>query len=242
MEENDYTIIDQFLQGELPKDQHTAFHKRLATDKEFAKAYQFAQQMTNYLKARQKQPALEAKLNEWGDQYIKKETATSAKRIKMSSWKTGLAIAAAIALLLMVWNPFDSGDLYSQYAVHPPLALVEKNAASTFAQQAEQAYTSKNYVGAYSALTNLLEIESENVQAQLALGISALETGKTSEAQAIFSKLAEGTSVLKSYGQWYLALSYIQQGENEKAKPILKGINNDEPSLKKKATELLTKI
>ncbi len=243
MKEEDYKKIDQYLQGELPKEENALFQSRLSEDQEFAAAFEIRQQMTNYLQASLQQPALEAKMEEFGKQYFKESTPSSGKRVKMPFLRIGLAIAAAIALLLMVWNPFNSVNLYTQYAAaHPPLALVEKNAATNLAQKAEQAYANKEYENAYIALSEIIQTEPNNVQASLALGISALESGRINEAQSIFNNLANGSSILKSYGQWYLALSYLKTDENEKAKSILETLDNNEPALKKKATELLKKL
>jgi tetratricopeptide (TPR) repeat protein len=242
MDKNVYTKIDQFLQGELPDEEKGAFKERLANDEEFAAAYTTSQQMTNYLRASLKQPALEAKMAELGGQYFKEQKTSKAKLVNMSFLRIGLAIAAGLALLLFVWNPFNSGDLYQQFAAHPPLALVEKGAATDVIQEAELAYTNKQYDEAYHFLTKVLEAEPNNVQAKLALGISALETGKMEQAQSIFNDLANGSSILKNYGQWYLALSFIKNGTPEKAKSILESLDNQEPILKEKAVKLLSKL
>ena len=239
MKEEDYKSIDQYLQKELGNDEQQAFKQRLKEDNAFAKAYKESRQMTNYLQASLKQPALEEELAHLGKQYFKNETTSKAKLVRMPMLRIGLAIAAAIALLVVVWNPFNSGGLYVQFAQHPSLALVEKSASSELIQKAEKAYTSGQYEAAYLALSEVLKSEPNNVQAKLALGISALETDRIEKAQSIFGELANGSSSLKTYGNWYLALSYIKQGENEKAKPFLEKIGNDEPLLKKKAENLL---
>jgi len=242
MKEKDYKIIDRHLQGELDNEEQQSFKQRLKDDADFAQAYKMSRQMTSYLQASQKQPALEEKMAELGKQYFKTEKKHEAKQVKMPFLRIGLAVAAAISLLLLIWNPFNSTNLYDEFATHPPLALVEKNAANILIEQAEQAYANKQYEVAYTALSKVIKDQPNNVQASLALGISALESDRTEEAKAIFVALSEGTSVLKTYGQWYVALTYIKQGDNEKAKPILESLGNDEPALKKKAKELLQKL
>ncbi len=242
MKEKDYKIIDRHLQGELDDEEQQSFKQRLKDDTDFAQAYKMSRQMTNYLQASLKQPALEDKMAELGKLYFKAENKQTAKRIKMPFWRIGLAVAAAISLLILVWNPFNSTNLYEEFASHPPLALVEKSAANNWIEKAEQAYVNKQYQTAYTALSEAIKEQPNNVQAKLALGISALESDRTEEAKAIFKELSKGTSILKTYGQWYLALTYIKQGDNEKAKYLLEKLGNDEPALKKKATELLQKL
>lgn len=239
MEEDDYKKIDQHLQGELADDQQAAFEKSLKNDDFFAKTYKERRQMTSYLQASSKQAALEEKMAELGKEYFKTEKTIKTKLVKMPILRFGLAIAAAIVLLVMVWNPFSSTDLYLQFSNHPHLAMVEKSEGESTAQKAELAYNNGDYETAYQALSEVLKTEPGNFQAKLALGISALEIGRIEKAQGIFETLANSSSSFKTYGQWYLALSYIKQGENEKAKPILENLGNDEPLLKKKAKDLL---
>lgn len=243
MEEEDYKLLDQYLQDELPDDQKAAFRQRLKEEEPLAAELELRQQMHTYLRTKAQQPDLEATMKNLGSTYFS-PLEKGAKIVPMNRRRlyVGLSIAAAIALVLLVWNPFDSGNLYNAYAQHPPLALVEKGDALVLAQQAEAAYGEKDYKTAYGLLNELTDLSSENVQLQLALGISALETGRTTKARQLFEELAEGNSALRNYGRWYLALSYLKTEEFAQAKAELQKLDDSDPALYDKAAELLEEL
>ncbi|MGH1437427.1 MAG: tetratricopeptide repeat protein [Lewinella sp.] len=243
MEEKDYKLLDQYLQDELPDDQKAAFRQRIKEEEPLAEELKLRQQMHTYLRTKAQQPDLEAAMKNLGGTYFSPaEKATKIVPIARRRLYVGLGIAAAIALVLLVWNPFGSGNLYKAYAQHPPLALVEKGDALALAQQAEVAYGEKDYKTAYDLLNELTDLSSENVQLQLALGISALETGRTTKARQLFEKLAEGNSALRNYGCWYLALSYLKTEEFAQAKAELQKLDDSDPALYDKAAQLLEEL
>jgi tetratricopeptide (TPR) repeat protein len=243
MNEEDYKLLDQYLQGELPDDQKKAFEERLQTDEALAAELELRQQMHTYLRTQARQPALEEAMQNLGNTYFSQD-GKSAKILPIGRRRLylGLGIAAAIALLLLIWNPFGTGNLYKAYAKHPPLALVEKGDTRTLAQQAEVAYQEQDYAKAYSLLNELTDLSSKNVQLQLALGISALETGRTTKARQLFEELAEGNSALRNYGRWYLALSYLKTEEFDQAKTELQKLDDSDPALYDKAAQLLEEL
>jgi tetratricopeptide (TPR) repeat protein len=240
MNEEDYKLLDQYLQGELPDDQKAAFEQQLQTDEALAAELELRQQMHTYLRTQAQQPGLEAAMENLGSTYFSTEEE-GAKIVPIGRRRLYLVlgIAAAIALLLLIWNPFGPGNLYKAYAEHPPLALVEKGDAQALAQQAEVAYREEDFAKAYKLLNELTDLSSANVQLQLALGISALETGRITKARQLFEELAEGNSALRNYGRWYLALSYLKTEEFTQAKTELQKLDNSDPALYDKAAQLL---
>lgn len=240
MREEDYKLLDQYLQGELSEEQEAVFLERLSTDEDMAAELQLRQQMHTYLRTKAQQPGLEEVMQDLGNIYFS-AAKEEAKIVPMTrrKWFVGIGIAAAIALVLLVWNPFATDNLYKAFADHPPLALVEKGATQDLAQQAELAYQNRDFAKAYSLLNELTDLSSKNVQLQLALGISALETGRTTKARQLFEELAEGNSALRNYGRWYLALSYLKTEELAQAKKELLKLDNSDPALYAKAAQLL---
>jgi tetratricopeptide (TPR) repeat protein len=251
MEASDYLIIDQYLQGELPEEAQPAFEQRLQNDPAFAEALQERQQMHSYLKHQVQKPALEKRMADLGAQYFQDEedtTATSSEGGKVVPlWRRksfGLvAAAAAIALILLVWNPFQtSANLYEQYAMHPTLALQERNVDGISLETAEQAFNQGEYEAAFTQLSALVQQLPENPQLRLSLGIAALETGRTVEARTQFEALANGKSALQDYGRWYMALSYIKTGDYEAARPLLQALAEQPSAFQQQAQDLLSQL
>lgn len=243
MNEEDYKLLDQYLQDELSGDQKAALLERLKSDEALAEALEERQQMQTYLRTQAQQPGLEEAMKNLGSTYFSPaESQAKIVLIGRRQWSLGLGIAAAIALVLLFWNPFAPDNLYNTYADHPPLALIEKGDAQVLAQEAEVAYQDGDFAKAYSLLNELTDLSSANVQLQLALGISALETGRTTKARQMFEELAEGKSALRNYGRWYLALSYLKTEEFAQAKIELQKLDNSDPALYDKAVQLLEEL
>ena len=104
------------------------------------------------------------------------------------------------------------------------------------------AYQNGDFAKAYDLLNQLTDLSSANVQLQLALGISALETGRTTKARQMFEELAEGNSALRNYGRWYLALSYLKTEDFAQAKIELQKLDDSDPALYNRAVQLLEEL
>jgi cytochrome c-type biogenesis protein CcmH/NrfG len=242
MHADDYLLLDRYLQDELSAEEAATLRDRLRREPALAAALAERQEWQQFLRARAQRPALEKKMAGLAGDYFAEQGGARVVPLWRRPLIVGLGLAAAVALVLLVWNPFASGDLYQRFADHPPLALAEKSTATNTAAEAEAAFTAGNYETAYAALTELLRTEPTNLTARLALGISALETDRLDEAQAIFSELADGTSTLRDYGIWYLALSQVKAGDAAAARATLERLGNDDPALRRRADELLQSL
>ena len=246
MEKDNYTLIEKYLNGELNEEEIKNFQARLKGDAAFSEEYTLQKSMNIFLEKDRNQPLLESKLTSIGKDFFKEEKNEQEDKVipiarnkNRNRWLIGLIASAAVAALLVMFNPFQPNDLYHQYASHQPISLTEKSTGSDLATKAETAFNQKNYALAYRNITIYLQENAEDQKAQLALGISALEFGKTEEAISIFEKINAGNSALKNYGTWYLALSYLKQKNFEKAKSFLNQVPDSEKTLFTKAQKLL---
>lgn len=245
MEKDNYTLIEKYLNGELNEEEIKKFQTRLKEDSTFSEEYTLQKSMNIYLEKDRNQPTLESKLDSLGSDFFKEEKKEEKDKVipisrnkNRTRWLIGLIATAAIAALLVMFNPFQGEDLYQQYATHQPISLTEKSTGNDIATNAETAFNQKKYSLAYEKLTIYLQENPEDQKAQLSLGISALEIGKTEEAISIFKKINTGSSALKNYGTWYLALSYLKQNDFKNAKFFLNQIPNSEKVLFDKAQKL----
>lgn len=249
MEKDNYTLIEKYLNGELNETEKKDFQNRLASDPEFSEEYTLQKSMNIFLEKDRNQPALESKLASIGNDFFLEEKIENDEKVipihrnkNRNRWLIGLIATAAVAAILVFFNPFLEKDLYNQYASHSPISLTEKSTGSDLASKAETAFNEGEYTLAYKNLTTYLQENSDNQKAQLSLGISALEIGKTDEAISIFTKISNGSSTLKNYGTWYLGLAYVKQKDFEKAKVVLNQVSESEAMLYKKAKELLENL
>ncbi len=246
MKNDNYILIKKYLEGELSEEEVMNFKTRLKEDAAFSEEYTLQKSMNIFLERYQNQPQLKYKLESIGKDFFtegkneKEDKVIPITRNKnRNRWLIGLIATAAIAAILVMFNPFQQQDLYNQYASHQPISLTEKSTGSDAGTNAEQTFNQKNYALAYENLTIYLQENPEDQKAQLALGISALESGKTEEAISIFETINAGSSALKNYGTWYLALSYLKQKDFEKAKAWSRQVPDSDKVLFEKAQNLL---
>ncbi len=231
-------LIDQYLQGELPEKERLDFQQRLENEPALAEALAFRQASLRYLKAQSGLPALQQAMAVLSAQYFGAEAPKKAKKINLQRWLWPVAAAACILLILMLWNPFQP-EPYERFAQHQPLSLTEKSEAAHIGSEAEGSFNTQNYPKAYEQLKIFLTQQPNNKQAELALGIAAMETERYTEAAAIFTGLAEGESVYQTAGQWHIALLYVKQKQYEEAKKAVAQIPPTDTFYHAKAKELL---
>ena len=242
MRTDDYLKIDQYLQGELPADEIKDFEQRLKEEEDLAAEYEMRQQMNTYLRTQERLPELQKKMAELNSQHFGENPKPALRSIARRRLFMVVGLAAAIALLLLVWNPFSQGQLYDQFADHPALALVEKGETEEQLSSAAQAFENGDFAEAYRLLKSVEATELNNPQVYLALGISALETNQMTEAQQIFADLAGGDSALREYGIWYQALSFVKAEDYEAAKELLQNNQLNDPQLRQQAAALLAEL
>jgi anti-sigma factor RsiW len=265
MNEKNDILISRYLATDLPPPDLAAFEERLAAEPELAAELQRRKEELTFLKTEAALPDLETQMAALAKQHFQagaadttgqearpqvqkkdeEEQGTKAAqtaKVRSLNWKRWLpatGIAAAVALVLLVWNPFTSAEPYQQFAQYAPLSLTEKSSTNTASVTAAQdAFNSGNYAEAHTQLINYLQQNPDDNEARLAFGISALETNQDAEARAIFMELANGTTAFKDDGQFYLALAYFK-AEDPRAKAELEKISSDNPDFGVRVQEML---
>lgn len=244
MEDKDYLFIDRYLQGELNADELAAFRTRLDSDSAFTEAFRERQVFDRHLRVQHRLPELKKNMEALNKQYFREEGVAETQEAKVkplwqrqSAWIT--AVAAAIVALLVLWNPFrPAKSLYEQYAVHQQLVFSERGNGAQRPEAAQAAFNQGEYENAYPQLLRLEQEMPDNAQLQLAIGVAALETGRTAEARSRFQNLANGSTALQPYGLWYLALTEVKAGNPELAIPLLEQLEQQPSPLKEKARAL----
>ncbi|SER24989.1 tetratricopeptide repeat protein [Neolewinella agarilytica] len=249
MREEDDVLISRYLAGELTNEEFQAFEDRLPRDPGLKAALRDRRQEMTFLRSEALRPDLDAKMAELAAAHFaasespaenappEKEVAKEApeariRPMRRRTWWAVASVAAAVVLVLMLWNPFAGigEDPYRQFASYQPVYLTEKSSeVVSSAQAAETAFNGGDYAAAYNELTNYLRERPEDNEARLARGIAALETERTDEAMAIFRELAEGNTSFQTDGQYYLGLAQLKTGDLATAKATFQAIPIDDP-------------
>ena len=227
--ENLDATIEQYLNGELKGQELRDFERRLQEDdalkKELALHQTIEKSMSGHFRNQEKEEAVLANL-----QAISSEFFQGEKKIKPAAGRRPIrriisfvAIAAAAAVILLIWAPWQN-SLYQQYSTHPVAAFTQMGTTADVLSQAEQAFNSQDYARASALLNTYLGEHPEHAEVQYFLGISYLESGEYSKADALFQSLRQGNSAYQHEGSWYLALSQVKQGKSGQGKELLESI------------------
>lgn len=255
MTEQDYLLIETYLQGELTETEITAFEQRLAAEPALATALAERRELNAFLRATSREDDLRATLQSLGDQHFNADEAikdpdqpATVKQLPPLGGRGGrkrrtfyaLAIAAAILLLAVLALPFLYGDgaSYDDFNDHQPLALVVRGDADQLAEQAQTAYNAGQYPAAVDLLRRYLQSPEANQQARLALGISLLEIDRDEEAIGVFTELVNAGGSLSDYATYYLALAALKSGDEARAETILSALTTTDDFLAAKIARL----
>ena len=253
MKEEDDILISRYLAEDLDDKNKAALEARLAAEPELAAEMKHRRREMTFLRTEATLPGLKNRMQELSSQHFKEqadaaqpgrekvpdEQGATVRRLGWKRWAPAVGIAAAVALVLLIWNPFSSGEPYEQFAQYAPVYLTEKSSdAVASAAAAEAAFNEGHYTEAYNQLTAYLAQRPEDTEARLALGISALETGRDDEAQTIFSDIAGGTSALQKDAQFHLALAYFK-AKDPRAKTALLAVGKENPTFGVRVGEML---
>lgn len=225
MNEKDFTLLDQYFNGELSPQEAARVLSRKESDTDFAAAFSFRKDQEEFVQRDGKRRALTETLETVGQDFFQ-ESAHSLSPLRakpgMVRW---LALAAGLALLLVAAWFLSRPALpeYSAYARHEALSFSVRGQNEQAKISAQNAFNAGNYAAALTALDEVLKNEPGNVTAQLSRGICLLETGHPTEARAAWAALATGNSALQGEARWNIALSYLY----EKNWPALKSALGD---------------
>ena len=235
--EDDLQLIERKLAGELSPPEETTFSQRLSQDTEFAEQYALGQMMIATLRDHH----LKQEMQGWS-----REVVGQRKRRRRQ-----YGIAAAIALLLTttagVWyisslQPTPQALYETYYTVYPADPVLRGEPTVDY-NQAMRLYREEQYREAIPLFEELQANDSADVWIALFLGNSYLNTGKTEAAIRYFSQVAQADdAIVRRYGQWYLALSYLKSENQVAAKEQLQQLSEQPGMFQRKAQMMLEEL
>jgi len=255
--------INDYLNGELSREELIAFKKQMFKDPELAEEVAinknlFALHETEvweditilnkdgiayqeYLLSDDAQK-IKTAINNAKNKY-KHHSITPLKRYR---W---YGVAASLVLLIAFSYTFTSNqnspeNLYADFSNLSELpSLTQRSDADKLLSDAEQLFLNKEFLGAVRSLELYNEKYNEkSANTILYRGICNLELKQYSKAEKLFNELKESDLLDKNKAYWYLALSSLKQKDITKTKKILQVIVNNSYYNHKQANQLLTKL
>lgn len=233
-------IID-FLEGNLDAGETSAIEARIAADPDFAKEVEQYRQVWAGLAEYSDFQSRKAEVDEVAAEVeaeIRAEENHSPKqenkRIRPGRWWAAAAAVVLLAVVTYTLLPRYGADYYqSNYSglISDPGSLRGTGAVDSILPLATESYNQNDFAGCIQ----LLEGGPSNSAAVILLSSAYLQEGRTANAiESLLSMPSDSTHI--EYKRWLLAIAYLHQGEEEKAKTYLQEIVDD-PNRRYKRSE-----
>lgn len=247
--------IDLYLNKQLKGQTLSDFESRLSVDAEFKKEVEtqaFLNRGINRFGAdemRNKLKKIRAEVLASSTPTEVESEAKTAKVLPLNERKkvrpflrwsiaASIVLAMGAAFYFFINNNTVAPDkLYAAYYKPYNETITSRgNDTNTLINQASQLYQGKDYEAALPLFMEALQIEPNNAEIQLALGICQLETNQSEKANQTFTSITN--PLYKEQAQWYLAMNFLKQSDLESAKTTLSEIQSGDFNYNK-AQEIL---
>lgn len=250
MSQEQLAYIERYWAQELSEEELQDFQIRYKTDPAFASQVDLFREAKDAIEVLGQQKLKESFRKKYKtEQSTEQQTGTLKIKKLPVRWMFVAAAAIALLLVFVLWqqnNPssLSPTELYTQYYSFEALSLERgTDETDSLFVIANEAYNAKAFDQAIPILQNLLEDGnfSRKDYALLHLGISQLEISEDSYALNTLSKISEESS-FHVKAQWNMALIYLKQSEDKKARPILEMLIKNSRVYGKQAQEILERL
>jgi len=241
-QENDIELIERYFDNELSASESEALRQRLTNDPDLKKKFDQEKLLISAIRYN----AINNNL-----QYLKEVEGKLGRVEKpQTSGNWYLYAAAACITLLIVaaivlWpSQRSTDDLYADYFepfpnVFQPTLRTER--VADLRTEAFGAYEAENYDRAAALFTQLNE-EQSDAGILMLLGNANLVIGKPELAQQNFNDLLAKYDELDIPAKWFLSLCHLKTGDTDKARVLLKDVQQSQSPYAAKAKALLDKL
>ncbi len=242
MEEKDYILFDDYLNGTLSVNDKKAFEEQLKVEAEFNESFLNYKELSGFLENKfeneQSSQAFEENLKSISNTHFNKDEVKE-KVIKFKPWQ--YAIAASVAILFGVFIFSGDSATYNDFSNHNSISLTVRGENDVLLSKAEKAFNEKDFENANLYFDQILDADHGNIEIQLYKAISLIEINKFNTAYKLLANISEGASVFKYKAMWYMALGKLKQEDYNACERILNKIP-EEADEYNKAKKLLRKL
>ena len=226
MNEEQYIVFDQYLQGELSREEQLVFEQNLTKNRELALAFETFQELhghlTNKFGNEQERNAFKANIKAISSEHAK---ATYPKVLEFKPWMYAAAASVVVMVGLFVFE-FNSNPNFEDYNQHENAYFTERSEANVTLKKAEIAFNAKEYAAAIPFFEALLKV-NKTPEIQYFYGIALLENNNIKQSEVVFEAIKSGNSIYANKAIWSLALAKLKQKDYKSCKEILMTIPED---------------
>ncbi|MEN3323522.1 hypothetical protein VP395_07270 [Mariniflexile soesokkakense] len=226
MQDQDYILFENYLLGNLSKEDVIAFENRLESDSKFKESFNTYIELTSFLKDKFEgevaSNAFQNNLKNISQSYFEKQEAPK-KQMRFKPWLYATAASVVLLISIVLFNNL-SAPVYQDYANYDSISLTIRGEQDALLHTAENAFNNKDFAKAEEAFKSLMVLDKDNAELQFYSAVSNIELDKFEKAEILLANLIKGQSVFKNKAIWYLALSNLKQKEFDDCLEILKTI------------------
>lgn len=233
--EEKFNQIEMYLSGTLTEQERAAFEQKLARDQTFRQEVELHRQVAETLKGEkvhQLRRVLETVDKNW-----KEDQGNKENQFRLLSIRSLIAVAATVLLLVFAYQLFvpessSSEELFAEYFEPYQMVLTQRSLSADSTMNitlntAIRNYQDSQFKAAATAFQQLQTQYPENKAFTFYLGLAQLSAGNSDSSINAFSTLlADPTHLFVEQCRWYLALAYLQQGNNGLAATQLQAITS----------------
>jgi len=241
--------IEKFLLGQLNQEEYEAFEKALISDQSLREEVSFRKLAIKGTKLSGKNE-LKDRLKKIHNKY-ESNSKSERQTKKINLWTKWIGVAASFTILITSGlflfnnNEFDTQIAFEKYYKPAPLRLASRdlNAEKTILQLNEY-YNNNEYDKALPFFQKFLAIDSTNSRIRLGAGICHLELNQLNLARTQFLSIIKVRDFrLQFQASWYMALTYLKEGNLEEAQKYLDPIiNNSKADHYEHAKEIMDQL
>ena len=242
-------FIQPFLDGELSREELDWFSKELESNAVLAEDIRLYRDVDNAIREQdvmELRDQLNVIHNSIGDPSVQTAEQSRYRRVLSYAAIASLAILLSLGVLLKVQHKkLTNQQIYQKHFEQPDLIMVYRSAESDnlLLNQAVSAYEAEEYTRAIGLFEELLRSYPNEMEYQLSLGISYMETEQYTKAESNYQKIIDHNDNLYiEQAEWYLGFCYLHTGQNQKARQHFKEIAKSSSSFNHKAKTILRRI
>lgn len=227
MKDQDYILFENYLLGDLSKEDNNAFESRLESDSKFKDSFNTYRELSSFLEHKFENEAasttFQNNLKNISKSYFEKQEIPK-KRFK--PWQYAMAATIALLIGITVFNNLST-PVYSDYASYNDISLTVRGEQDALMHTAENAFNTKDFAKADEAIKSLMVLDKDNAELKFYRAVANIELNNFDMAETMLISLKNGQSAYKNKAIWYLALSNLKQKEYDDCLEILKTIPID---------------
>jgi tetratricopeptide (TPR) repeat protein len=239
-------MIVEYLQGTLNEEKIKEVEERASGDLEFRRLIQLHREVDESIQDKDLH-LFHQMIRKAGDNYFKESGRGRFKSLTLFRIAAAFLIVAAAGFILKyaLHTTPNAEKLYRQYYAVYETDVISRSTAVENGDLniAVLHYSQKEYAEALMTLDAIIKQDQHNNLAWFYRGLTCMEMNASGEAIYSFLSIpSDWDSAFSEHREWYLALSYLQEGKLKEAETTLQQIADSKGYYAVNAEKLLRKL